>query len=141
MILLDTNVISDSARPRPDTSARSWFTAQRPTELFICTPVLAELRYGLERLPEGPRRTHLEEWVGKIEHEGFVDRILTFDRSAAHEFGRLFHRRTSTGRPIATMDAAIASIAKANGAILATRDVDDFANLDLTVINPFEFST
>jgi predicted nucleic acid-binding protein len=140
MILLDTNVLADSSRPRPDPSAKAWIIAQRPAELFICTPVLAELRYGVERLPTGRRRTDLEEWVRKIEQDGFPDRILSFDRSAAHEFGRLFHERVSMGRPIATLDAMIAAIALGHGAALATRDVDDFTELGIEIINPFAFS-
>lgn len=140
MILLDTSVISDSSRPRPDRSAKAWLVAQRPAELFICAPVLAELRYGVERLPAGRRRAHLDEWVRRIEQEGFVDRILSFDRSAAHEFGRLFHKRASMGRPIATLDAMIAAIARAHSAALATRDVDDFAELGVEIINPFAFN-
>ena len=140
MILLDTNVVSDSSRPRPHPSVRSWFSAQRQAELFICTPVLAELTYGIERLSAGPRRSFLEEWLLRIENEGFPDRVLMFDRRAAHEFGKVFHLRTSKGRPIRTMDAIIASIAKAEGATLATRDVADFADLGIEVVNPFEFA-
>ena len=139
MILLDTNVVSDSARPRPHPSVHSWFNAQSPNDLFICTPVLAELRYGVERLPKGVRRGYLDRWLQQIEREGFADRIIPFDRRAAHEFGRLLHQRTSKGRPINTMDAIIAAIAKAEGATLATRDGADFADLDIEIVNPFEF--
>ena len=140
MILLDTNVLSDSSRPQFDPVVQRWFSAQRPSDLFICTPVLAELKYGVERLPEGKRRAYLDVWIRKIEQEGFPDRILPFDRRAAHEFGKLLHRRTSTGRPISTMDTMIASIVKAEGAALATRDVTDFADLGIEVVNPFEFN-
>jgi predicted nucleic acid-binding protein len=140
MILLDTNVVSDSSRPRPHPSVRNWFSAQSPADLYICSPVLAELRYGVERLPMGNRRKYLEEWQKRIEQEGFSDRILSFDRRAAYEFGRLLHQRTSAGRPIRTIDAMIASIAKAEGATLATRDVGDFSDLGLEIVNPFEFN-
>ncbi len=139
MILLDTNVVSDSSRLRPHPPVRNWLSAQKQTELFICTPVLAELRYGTERLPAGPQRSFLEEWLLRIEEEGFPDRVLTFDRRAAQEFGKIFHLRTSKGRPIKTMDAIIASIARSEGATLATRDVADFSGLGLDIVNPFEF--
>jgi toxin FitB len=139
MILLDTNVVSDSSRPRPDPAVREWFSAQKPSDLFICAPVLAELRYGIERLAAGNRREFLEGWLRTIEVEGFPDRILPFDRNAAYEFGRLLHQRTSKGRPLRTMDAIIASIARAERAMLATRDVGDFADLGIEVVNPFEF--
>ncbi len=140
MILLDTNVLSDSSRPQFDPAVQKWFSTQKSNDLFICTPVLAELRYGVERLPEGKRRAYLDDWIRKIEQEGFTDRILPFDRRAAHEFGKLLHRRTSAGRPISTMDTMIASIAKAEGATLATRDVAGFANLGVEIVNPFEFN-
>jgi len=138
MILLDTNVISDTYRAQPDLSVRRWLAAQRPADLYICAPVLAELRYGAERLPAGGRRRRLEDWIVKIESEGFPDRILPFDQGAAREFGQIFNRRKSAGRPIGIMDAIIASIARSNGATMATRDVGDFAGFDLVIINPFK---
>ena len=140
MIVLDTNVVSDSSRPRPHSSVQDWLRAQRQTDLFVCTPVLAELSYGIERLPAGPRRSFLETWLVRLETEGFPSRILTFDRRAAHEFGKILHARTTRGRPIKTMDAIIAAIAKAEGAAVATRDVDDFTDLGLELVNPFEFA-
>jgi predicted nucleic acid-binding protein len=140
MILLDTNVVSDSYRARPHPSVRNWLIAQPSAELFICAPVLAELSYGVERLPPGERRRDLAEWVRKVENEVFASRILPFDDEAAHEFGKLFHRRKSIGRPIGIMDAIIAAVAKANGATVATRDVSDFADLGLGLVNPFEFT-
>jgi len=140
MILLDTNVISDVYRERPDPKVHSWLAAQRPADLYICTPVLAELLNGAERLPSGGRRRRLEEWIRKLEGEGFAGRILQFDQNAAHEFARLFQRRKILGRPIGIMDALIAAIARSNDAALATRDVEDFASLDLGVVNPFEFT-
>jgi toxin FitB len=139
MILLDTNVISDAYRERPAQSVMEWMAAQRSAELHLCAPVLAELRYGAERLPTGGRRKRLEAWIFKVENEGFAGRILPFDQGAAHEFARLFHRRKSIGRPIGIMDAMIGAVAKSNGATLATGDTDDFADLDLTLVNPFEF--
>ena len=141
MILLDTNVISDVYRERPNPNAHRWLTSQRPGELYLCAPVLAELCSGAERLPQGGRRRRLEEWIGKIETEGFPGRMLPFDQSAAREFGRVFQMRKTIGRPIGIMDALIAAIARTNGAVLATRDIDDFTEIDLTVLNPFEFQS
>jgi len=141
MILLDTNVISDVYRERPDPNAHKWLTSQRASELFLCTPVLAELYSGAERLPMGGRRRRLEEWIRKIEMEGFPTRILPFDQSAARDLGWIFQTRKSIGRPIGIMDALIAAVARSNDALLATRDVDDFTEIGLTVLNPFEFES
>jgi toxin FitB len=140
MILLDTNVVSDPYRARPHPAVRNWLIAQPSADLFICAPVLAELSYGVERLQLGQRRRDVAEWVLKIEKEVFAGRILSFDEEAAHEFGRLFHRRKSIGRPIGIMDAVIAAVAKTNRATLATRDIGDFADLGLPLVNPFEFT-
>jgi predicted nucleic acid-binding protein len=111
------------------------------TSLFLCAPVLAELRYGVERLPEGARRTALQTAVNRIRDEGFRDRILPFDIPAAEEYGRLVAAREHRGRPIDTIDAQIAAIASVNRLALATRNTAHFDHLGLEVINPFEPQT
>src|SRR5438128_887779 len=129
MIILDTNVLSEPSRPRPNMRVVSWLDTYGWDDAFLCTPVLAELRYGVERLPAGDRRNRLQEWVRKMEHEVFVDRILLLDRGAAHEFGKIVASRDRMGRPIGTMDALIAAVALTHRATLATRDISDFAEL------------
>lgn len=103
----------------------------------MCAPVLAELRYGVERLPAGRRRTELDRLVLNAEQDLFANRLLPFDREAAHEFGRVAAKRASMGRPIMPMDSMIAAIAIANGMSIATRDIDDFAGLGIELVNPF----
>jgi toxin FitB len=137
VIVLDTNVVSEPFRTQPDDRLRRWLDDQRRHDLFICTPVLAELRYGIELLPSGRKRDRLERWVHELEEVSFANRILPLDRGAAHEFGRIVARRTKAGGPIAPMDALIASIALSNEATLATRDIGDFAELGLRLVNPF----
>ncbi|HVU42460.1 MAG TPA: type II toxin-antitoxin system VapC family toxin [Xanthobacteraceae bacterium] len=137
MIVLDTNIISEAFRIAPNSTVRSWLDAQKPADLFLCAPVLAELRYGIERLSVGARRTGLEQMISRVESELFESRILPFDREAAYEFGRIQARRVNLGRPISTMDALIAAIAVSNRMAIATRNTGDFAELGLDVINPF----
>lgn len=137
MIVLDTDVVSEPFRPRPSSAVQEWLNAQPIQELYLCAPVLAELRYGLERLPPGKRRKTLEAWVQHVEHELFANRFLMIDQATAHEFARVLARRERLGRPIRVMDALIAAIVLAQGATLATRDVSDFAGLGLEIINPF----
>jgi hypothetical protein len=137
MIVLDTNVLSEPSRPYPNPGVLSWLDTYGWDEAFLCTPVLAELRYGVERLPAGGRRNRLQEWVQKIEHEIFVDRILLLDREAAHQFGQIVASRDRIGRPIGSMDALIAAIALVHRAALATRDISDFADVGLELVDPF----
>lgn len=138
MIILDTNVISEGFRIHPSSVVRAWLDRQEPSELFLCAPVLAELRYGVERLPAGRRRTELDRLVTSAEEDLFANRILPLDRESAHEFGRVVAKRASVGRPILPMDGLIASIAIANGMAIATRDSDDFTGLGIELVNPFE---
>jgi predicted nucleic acid-binding protein len=138
MIILDTNVISEPYRPAPNLAVRAWLDAQAGDSLFLCTPVLAELQFGIERLPAGARKTRLSAALGDMEIGLFRDRILVLDREAATEYARVMAKRERIGRRISQMDGLIAAIALTHRAIVATRDIADFADLGLELINPFE---
>jgi len=140
MILLDTNVVSAPTKPRPDANVRAWIDAQPGSTLFICTPVLAELHFGVHGLPAGSRRDRLNSYIEYLQYDLYAERVLSFDAPAAAEYGRLAAKRESAGRRMEFMDAMIAAIAVTHRAALATRDVDDFAGLDIEIINPFAFS-
>jgi toxin FitB len=141
VILLDTNVISEIMRPDGAENARLWLDAQPTRSIYICAPVLAELRFGVELLEPGARRARLEQAYERIAAELFVGRILAFDRSAADHYGKLRAKRRRTGKPIGAMDALIAAIALANSMILATRNTGDFEGVGLPLVNPFEVDT
>lgn len=136
MILLDTNVVSEGLRARPNPDVREWLDAQPTEELFLCTPVLAELYYGVELLPAGVRRTKLERSIADLV-SAFEDRVLKFDAVAALEYGKFVARRDSIGRATGTMDGLIAAIARAHGATIATRDVRGFDDAGVSLIDPF----
>lgn len=140
MILLDTNVVSEVYRPRPNPSVMAWLDAQPAASLYLCTPVLAELRFGAEYLDEGKRRDWLCATIDRLEKELYRDRILVFDTASATAYGRIAAARRKAGQTMQQMDGLIAAIALANGVSLATRNERDFANLGLDVINPFEAS-
>lgn len=137
MILLDTNVVSELMRPRPDVRVAAFLAARRLEELFLPSLVVAEIRYGLARLPDGQRRDGLEGLFERLLSEGFGDRVLPFDASGAAAYARARAARESAGRPIALADALIAGMALAHGASLATRNIDDFDQLGLTLLNPW----
>ena len=141
MILLDTNVVSEGWRPRPDPRVVAWLNAQPANSIYLCTPVFAELRYGIEGLDATPRKDRLRAWVDRLETEVYPGRILPLDLMATHKFGRLSAHREKIGRRMEPMDALIAAIALANRMALATRSMNDFADLGLDLINPFGAST
>jgi hypothetical protein len=140
VIVLDTNIVSEGLRPRPRPEVIAWINAQPFESLYLCTPVLAEMCYGVEKLPEGAQRKYFAEAVDRIETSLFCGRILPLDLAAAREFGRVVARHNRMGRPIGQMDALIAAVAIANRMALATRDAADFAGLGFDVINPFEYA-
>ena len=140
MILLDTNVVSEGFRIRPNDTVAVWTDAQPSGSLYLCTPVLAEMRFGVELLAGGRRKDDLERAIDRIENDLFLDRILPFDVAAAKEYARLSSDRQKMGRRIDVMDGLVAAIARTQGAMLATRNVSHFADLGLNLINPFEAS-
>jgi predicted nucleic acid-binding protein len=137
MILLDTNIISENLRPRANEAVLNWIDAQPEEVLYLCTPVVAELRYGVERLAPGRKQSDLRSAIDHIVERLFAVRTLPFDAVATIAYARIVVRRERMGRPIAPMDAMIAAIALSHGAALATRNVNDFADLGLELIDPF----
>lgn len=138
MILLDTNVVSELMRARPDDRVRAFLSARRLETLFLSSLVVAEIRYGLARLPEGARRSGLNELFERFLAEGFADRVLPFDEGCAARYARARAAREAVGRPVALADALIAGTALAHGATLATRNVSDFEGFGLSLVNPWE---
>jgi len=141
MIVLDTKVISEAWRPHPSRETLAWLEAQPAGSLFLCTPVLAELRYGAESLDAGLRRDRLRNAIDRLERESYRGRILPFDEAAASEYARVAVKRKRMGRRMELMDAMIAAIAIVRRGALATRDTRDFADLGLELVNPFEFGS
>lgn len=137
MIVLDTNVISETMRRKPDQTVVAWLDSQTPNDLYLCAPVLAEIEYGIARLPDSERKKTLFGLCREMVTQVFDGRILAFDAPAAEVYGNLVAKREVAGSPIGIMDALIAAIARSNHAALATRNVGHFAETGLTLINPF----
>jgi len=137
MIVLDTNIISEGVKPKPDPMVERWLDSQDPSLLFLAGPVLMEQSYGAERffLKTGSRR--YLAYLKRIEID-YRGRILEFGDPAPISAGRIRAERESMGRPISVQDAMIAAICLINGATLATRNVRDFDGLNLKLVNPFE---
>jgi len=137
MIVLDTNVISETMRRTPDAAVIDWLDHQPRSELYLCAPVLAELCYGIARLEESQRKLGLLQAYRQIITESFEERILPFDTQAAEVYGELVAKLEGDGRVIDVIDAMIAAIAQSNAATLATRNTAHFADTGLTLVDPF----
>ena len=141
MILLDTNVISEMMRERPEPAVSAWLNKQPEEEIWTASVVLAEVLSGIEMMAAGHKQKALREAVDGMIAEDFRGRDLDFDLSAARQYGQILSTRRRIGRPIREFDAQIAAIAKVHGATLATRDINDFAGCSLTVIDPWSVKT
>jgi toxin FitB len=138
MIVLDTNVLSETLRVEPADSVARWMAAQHAANLFTTAISQAEILRGLALMPSGRRRAFLEGAVAGIFAEDFAGRILPFDSVAAPAFAEIAAGRRRLGRPISVFDAQIAAIALVHKAAVATRNVNDFAACGIDIINPWE---
>ncbi|MDR3754391.1 MAG: type II toxin-antitoxin system VapC family toxin [Terracidiphilus sp.] len=138
MILLDTNVVSELMRERPDPAVRAWFQQYPQIEVWTTSVVIAEMLAGIETMPAGRKQKTLHEAIEGMILSDFRGQILPFNLPAARRYAQILAARRKMGRPIREMDAQIAAIASVHGATLVTRDVNDFANCNLTVVNPWE---
>lgn len=137
MILLDTNVVSEPLKPRPDPKVLRWLDTQRIETLFLPAIGFSELMYGMSILPDGRRRSELEAQFEQRVVTVFRDRILSFDTAAATAHAQLRVRARHLGLAISIVDGYIAAIAKAHGFAVATRDTAPFSAAGLTVIDPW----
>jgi predicted nucleic acid-binding protein len=138
MIVLDTNVISELLAATPDRAVTDWLAEKPPISVFTTTITEAEILFGLRLLPAGRRRRQLEAAILPIFREDLAGRILPFDSEAAEAYAEIAASRRQAGRPISQFDAQIAAIAASRGAVLATRNVGDFAETGVSLINPWE---
>ena len=138
MIVLDTNVLSELMRPNPEQAVIAWMDRQDPATLFLTAITVAEILYGIARLPEGKRKAGLRELGAAVLNEDFAGRIISFDETAAGCYADVVCERQRSGRPISMADAQIAAICRTlNGVTLATRNSLDFEGIGLDLINPW----
>lgn len=126
-------------RPKPGAIVVEWLDRQNDECVWICSITQAEILMGLALMPEGKRQQELMHVASAMFDEDFARRCLPFDSDAAKHYANIVSERTRQGCPISVEDAQIASIAKANGLSVATRNVKDFSNIEgLVVLNPWQ---
>jgi predicted nucleic acid-binding protein len=137
MIILDTNVLSEIMKPVPSPRVSTWLSSQPATELFTTSITEAEIFLGIELLPRGKRRDSLLSDAEAMFTKDLDGRILGFDSDSGRLFARIVAHRRALGRPINHPDAQIAAIVKLRNAKLATRDVADFTDCGIDLIDPW----
>lgn len=138
MILLDTNVLSELMKARPQAGVVAWLNESESIRLWLSTITIAEVEYGLRAMPKGSRGRLLRYRFEGFVETAFAGRVLEFDYSAAIVYGEVMAHRRASGRPMSAADGQIASISLSRGLKLATRNTRDFEGCGLDLINPFE---
>ncbi|WP_414552468.1 type II toxin-antitoxin system VapC family toxin [Anabaena sp. CCY 0017] len=137
-IVLDTNVLSELMKPQGSRKVKNWVATQPRENLFITSITQAEILYGIAILPDGKRSQALRAAAQAMFNEEFVGQILVFEGKAAVCFAEIAAHRKKIGKPISQADAQIAAICLANHAEIATRNVGDFADCQIKIINPWD---
>jgi predicted nucleic acid-binding protein len=137
VIVLDTNVVSELMRPSPSSLVVDWVRTHSERELYTTSITLAEIRYGIERLPDGRRKDVLRTTADDV-FTAFEEHVLPFDAKAAVQYATIVSDRDHAGLPIDGFDAQIAAICRTHRAALATRNLKDFQGTGLDVIDPWQ---
>ena len=137
MPLLDTNVVSELMRAAPSKDVLAWMDERPPRQLFVTAIREAEVRTGIANLPVGARRQGLADAAERMFEGLFAGRILPFDSSAARAYAQIASASRVAGRPVSQSDCQIAAIARSLGMAVATRNVRDFSETGVEVIDPW----
>lgn len=137
MIILDTNVLSELMRSSADSTVVEWLDRQPRTSIWITSITMLEIRYGLQILATGRKRSALMTAFERLVSEKMDGRIAPFDSAAAEHAGDLMAIRHKKGRPGDLRDTMIAGIVLARRGTLATRNTQHFDDLEVSVVNPW----
>ena len=137
MIVLNTNVVSEALKPRPDAAVMSWLNQQRSDALYLTAVSASELLYGIALLDEGRRKHTMAQAAQALIIECFEARMLSFDKECAVTYATLMSQARCAGRTIDISDGQIAAIAKRHGFVVATRDRGPFEAAGVSVMDPW----
>ena len=138
MIVLDTNVVSELMKLTPAAAVARWIAEQPATTLYTTSITQAEVLHGILLLPAGKRRAALEAAAEAMFDEDFGGRVLPFGGEAARAYAQIAAQRRRSGRPISHFDAQIAAVARSARAAVATRNLSDYEDCGVKVVNPWD---
>ena len=137
MVVLDTNVVSELMRHHPHADVLAWLDDWPTRELFVTAVTEAEVRTGIALLPEGRRRRAIAAAADRAFGGLFAGRVLPFDSPAARAYAEIAAARRAAGRPVSQADGQIAAIARSRGMAVATRNIGDFDDIGIEIIDPW----
>ena len=135
--LLDTNIVSELVKPKPEPTVTAWIDSTDETLLYLSVLTLGEIRKGIGLLRDASRRVVLEAWLDSDLIWRFVDRILPIDRAVADRWGRLTAEAAVAKSPLAVIDGLLAATALDQNLTLVTRNTKDIVVTGVPVFNPW----
>jgi len=135
--LVDTNVVSEWVKPRPNPGVVAWLAETNEDQVFLSVVTLAELRHGIDRMAAGRRQRQLSAWLENELSRRFEGRVLSIDGAIADACGKLVARSEEAGRPIEAMDAFLAATAQVHQLTLVTRNTAHFHSILKALLNPW----
>lgn len=135
--LLDTNVVSEWVKPRPDPNVVAWLADVDEDRVYLSVMSFAEIRHGVERMTDGRRRERLATWLAEDLPARFEGRILGIDRQVAETWGLLMARGQKAAVTVGAMDVFFAATVEAHGLTLVTRNVRDSVKLSVPLLDPW----
>lgn len=136
--LLDTCVVSEFVKPKPDKNVLSWLNTMDAERIYLSVVTLGEVQQGISNLPRSNRRAELEEWFNEQLAAQFSGRILSLDAATFITWGQLIAPLKQQGRTMSVMDSLIAATAVHHRMTLVTRNVSDFQHVELSIFNPWQ---
>lgn len=135
--LLDTCVISELVARQPDPHVVAWVDSVEETRLYLSVITIGEVRRGIAKLPDSPRKEQLNRWLEKDLLVRFAGRVVPIDVGVMLTWGDLVARLERKGRVLPAIDSLVAAIALHGGFVLVTRNVKDFENTGIDIVNPW----
>lgn len=136
--LLDTCVISEFVKPRPEPKVVEWLNSIDMEKVFLSAVTVGEIQHGISNREPSNRTTELEVWLNEALPEQFAERILPLDMDTFIVWGKLVSDRKKKGVPMSVMDSLIAATALRHNMVLVTRNTSDFRQVSLSAFNPWE---
>ena len=136
--LLDTNVVSEWGKPRPDPGVIAWLAQADEDRTVLSVITLGELRHGIERMADGSRRRRIDAWLRDELPLRFEDRVLAIDDAVADARGKVMAQREAQGRRMGLMDAFLAATGQVHALTLVTRNTSDLASSVPAILNPWQ---
>jgi toxin FitB len=136
--LLDTNVISELIKPRPEANVTTWIEGTDESLLYLSVLTLGEIRRGIAALPQSRRRATLEAWLDKDLRGRFAQRILGIDQEVADRWGLLTAVARNSGIVLPLIDGLLAATALEHNLTLVTRDTGQIPSVGVAVFNPWD---